>query len=59
MATEIRNFFGSKVATTVIPRNVRLSEAPSFGAPAVVQFPSSKGATAYMSLVNEIIRETA
>jgi chromosome partitioning protein len=59
VATEIRNFFGSKVATTVIPRNVRLSEAPSFGAPAVVQFPSSKGATAYMSLVDEIIRETA
>jgi chromosome partitioning protein len=52
---EIREYFGSKVSQVAIPRNVRLSEAPSFGEPAVKQFPDSKGAIAYQQLVEEIM----
>jgi chromosome partitioning protein len=52
---EVRAYFREKVARAVIPRNVRLSEAPSFGEPAVVRYPSSKGALAYMELVDEVI----
>lgn len=52
---EVRQFFGKKVSDIAIPRNVRLSEAPSFGSAAVVQFPSSKGATAYMEFVDEVL----
>jgi chromosome partitioning protein len=54
---EVRGYFGDKVATTVIPRNVRLSEAPSFGEAAVDRFPTSKGAEAYMAFVDEVISE--
>lgn len=52
---EVRGYFGEKVATTVIPRNVRLSEAPGHGEPAVWMFPGSKGAEAYMSFVEEVL----
>ena len=52
---EVRNYFGDKVAHAVIPRNVRLSESPSFGEAAVERFPTSKGAEAYMDFVDEVI----
>ncbi len=53
---EVRRFFPKKVFSTVIPRNVRLSEAPSFGKPVRYYDPSSKGAAAYDSLADEVIR---
>lgn len=54
VAEEVREFFGEKVAQTVIPRNVRLSEAPGFGEPAISKFPDSRGALAYRDLVGEV-----
>lgn len=55
VSEEVRAFFGEKVAKTHVPRNVRLSEAPSFGQPAVSLFPSSKGAVAYRAFVEEVL----
>jgi len=52
---EVRDFFGDKVFKTLIPRTVRLSEAPSFGQPATIYDPSGKGATAYRSLAKEVM----
>lgn len=52
---ELRNYFGEKVAMTTIPRNVRLSEAPGFGEPAVVRYPTSSGAKAYEEFVSEVL----
>ncbi len=52
---EVKSFFGAKVSTVVIPRNVRLSESPGFGESAVSRYPTSKGAAAYMNLVDEVI----
>ncbi|MFN3728486.1 MAG: ParA family protein [Fimbriimonadaceae bacterium] len=54
VANEVRAFFGDKVARTTIPRNVRLSEAPGFGEPAVKRYPESKGAQAYFDLAREV-----
>ena len=54
---EARSFFKEKVFQTVIPRNVKLSEAPSFGEPITVYDKKSKGAKAYKSLVKEIFHE--
>jgi chromosome partitioning protein len=51
---EIRTHFGSKVSKHVIPRSVRLSEAPSFGQPITVFDPTSRGALAYRELAKEI-----
>jgi chromosome partitioning protein len=45
-----------KVYQTVIPRNIRLAEAPSYGMPVLVYDKASKGAMAYVELANEIIR---
>ncbi len=56
---EVRDFFGDKVSATVIPRNVRLSESPSFGEAAVKRYPTSKGAMAYKDFVKEILQECA
>ena len=53
---DVRGFFGDKVYKTVIPRNVRLSEAPSYGLPAIVYDMKSTGAQAYIRLAREIIR---
>jgi chromosome partitioning protein len=53
--TEVRNYFGDKVYQTVIPRNVRLSEAPSFGKPIVFYDISCAGALAYINLAKEVI----
>ncbi len=49
--------FGSKVYRTVIPRNVRLAEAPSFGLPALYHDKYSRGALAYLALAGEIVRQ--
>jgi chromosome partitioning protein len=54
---ELRNFFKSKVYETIIPRNIRLSEAPSFGKPIQVYDINSTGARAYMSLAKEMMRK--
>ena len=53
---EVKRFFPNKVFKTVIPRNVRLSEAPSFGAPVRDYDPSSKGAAAYAQLAEEFLQ---
>lgn len=52
---EVRDFFGDKVFDTLIPRTVRLSEAPSFGKPVTLYDPLGKGAEAYRSLAKEVI----
>ena len=52
---EIRDFFGHLVFETAIPRNVKLSEAPSFGKPIVLYDILSRGAESYMSLAKEVI----
>lgn len=56
VAREIREFFESKVFDTVIPRNVRLAEAPSHGLPAILYDPKSRGAEAYVALAQELLR---
>ena len=48
--------FGDKVFRTIIPRNVRLAEAPSFGKPALLHDKDSRGALAYLALAGEMIR---
>ena len=58
VATEVREHFPDKVCDTVIPRTVRLSEAPSFGQPINVFDPSSRGAKAYRSLAEEVSHGT-
>lgn len=55
VVAEVREFFGDVVAKTLVPRNVRLSEAPSFGQPIALYDPKSKGALAYSALAQEII----
>lgn len=52
---EVRDFFEEKVFETMIPRTVRLSEAPSFGQPVTMYDPSGKGAIAYRELAKEVI----
>jgi chromosome partitioning protein len=54
---EIRSYFGGKVFETVIPRNVRLSEAPSFGKPIFLYDIKSKGAEAYLDFTREFLRK--
>ncbi len=51
---EVRRFFGDRVYETVIPRTVRLSEAPGFGQPITVYDPRSKGAESYRALAREV-----
>lgn len=52
---EVTEFFGDKVFSTLIPRTVRLSEAPSFGQPVITYDSSGKGATAYRELAKEVM----
>ncbi|HET7498271.1 MAG TPA: ParA family protein [Candidatus Eisenbacteria bacterium] len=52
---ETRRFFAERVYRTVIPRNVRLSEAPSFGKPVVIYDPQCVGATSYVNLAREVL----
>jgi chromosome partitioning protein len=57
VAGEVRNFFRDKVYETVIARNVRLSEAPSFGLPILMYDATSSGATNYMKLAEELLTD--
>ena len=56
VADEVRSFFEDKVFETIIQRNVRLSEAPSFGKPALMYAANSMGAQNYLDLVEEILK---
>jgi chromosome partitioning protein len=59
VADDARDYFGSKVFVNVIPRNVRLAEAPSFGKPIILYDIGSVGAKAYMSVAKELIERTS
>ncbi|WP_458863146.1 ParA family protein [Acidaminobacterium chupaoyuni] len=56
VAEEIKKFFGEKVYSTVVPRNVRLSEAPSHGMPIIAYEKTSRGAEAYSAIADEFLR---
>ncbi len=58
VVTEVREHFGDKVVQTVVPRSVRLSEAPSFGQPITTFDPRSRGALAYRDVAKEINHES-
>jgi chromosome partitioning protein len=57
VAEETRKYFGDKVFETIIPRNIRLAEAPSFGQPILFYDPASSGAKAYEKLTKEMLGE--
>jgi chromosome partitioning protein len=59
VAEEARRYFGDKVYEAVIPRNVKLSESPSFGKPILYYDAQSTGAESYMNLAREIIARTS
>ena len=56
VATDVREYMGDKVYDTVIPRNVRMSEAPSYGKPALLYDLRCSGSQAYVRLASEILR---
>ena len=58
VSNQLVTHFGMKVLQTIIPRNVRLAEAPSYGESILDYDPSSNGAIAYLALANELIRKT-
>jgi chromosome partitioning protein len=55
VAEDLREFFNNEVFTTVIPRSVRLAEAPSYGKPILMYDPRSRGAESYIKLAKEIL----
>jgi len=55
--SEVRNFFHGQVYKTIIPRNIRLSEAPSFGKPIILYDAKSSGAKAYVKLTKEMLKD--
>lgn len=57
VSAQLHQHFGDKVFKTVIPRNVRLAEAPSFGLPALIYDKSSQGAQAYLQLAQEVMKK--
>jgi chromosome partitioning protein len=57
VSAQLENHFGKKVYQTIIPRNIRLAEAPSYGVPVLFYDKSSKGAVAYLDLAKEIIKK--
>jgi len=59
VSQQLEEHFGAKVYRTLVPRNVRLAEAPSYGVPGVVWDEASKGAQAYVALANEILARGA
>jgi chromosome partitioning protein len=59
VASDVRTFFKEKVFRTVIPRNVRLGEAPSHGMPVILYDAKSRGAEAYLALAREVIERSA
>ncbi len=56
VATDVRGFIGDKVYETVIPRNVRVSEAPSHGKPVLLYDTRCAGSQAYIHLASEVLR---
>ena len=56
VAHDVRGFFGAKVYETMIPRNVRVSEAPSYGKPVLLYDLGCAGAQAYVHLASEVLR---
>src|SRR5207237_3642426 len=59
VAADVREFFKEKVFRTVIPRNVRLGEAPSHGLPVILYDVKSRGAEAYLALARELLARSA
>ena len=59
VSAQLEQHFGDKVYSTVIPRNVRLAEAPSYGMPGVIFDPASRGAKAYMAFGAEMVQRHA
>jgi chromosome partitioning protein len=59
VSQQLEQHFGEKVYRTLVPRNVRLAEAPSYGVPAVLWDAASKGAQAYLALAAEILAQGA
>jgi chromosome partitioning protein len=57
VAQEVRTYFKGKVFSTIIPRNIRLSEAPSHGKPVLLYDIHSKGAESYLNLAREILAD--
>jgi chromosome partitioning protein len=55
VSEQLKNHFGDKVFNTLIPRNVRLAEAPSYGMPGVVFDPSAKGSQAFLEFARELV----
>lgn len=58
VSSQLQEHFGDKLYKTVIPRNVRLAEAPSFGMPALAYDKQSRGAVAYLALAGELVRRS-
>lgn len=56
VAQDLRDFYGRQVFRTVIPRNVRLAEAPSYGKPIILYDIRSRGAESYIQLAKEILK---
>ena len=59
VSDQLKSHFDKKVYDTVIPRNIRLAEAPSYGQPALMYDPNSKGAQAYLALAEEVLAKKA
>lgn len=59
VSKELTDHFGDKLYRTIVPRNVRLAEAPSYGKPIIEYDKSSRGALAYLALAGEILRKDA
>ncbi len=57
VVTEVRNYFGKQVFSSIIPRSIRLAEAPSHGLPILAYFPSSTGAEAHSDLAQELLQQ--
>jgi chromosome partitioning protein len=57
--SDLRSFFGAQVFNTIIPRNVRLAEAPSHGKPVIFYDIHSKGAESYIQLAQEVMTNVA
>ena len=57
VAEDVRKHLGRAVFNTIIPRNVRIAEAPSFGQAVIDYAPNSKGAKAYLELADELIKK--
>jgi chromosome partitioning protein len=59
VAADAREYFGSKVFETIVPRNIRLAEAPSFGKPIILYDVASAGAQAYLKVAAELMQRLA